>query len=83
MPAYPSACTIGVPEWTPIRTVRSSPSGQSSEPRSRCARTTAAIASGADSKTTKKLSPSVPISTPPWADQAERSVARIASRASM
>jgi hypothetical protein len=52
------------------------PSGQSCTASARCAATQHQTASRADPNTTKKLSPSVPISRPPNEENAARSRAR-------
>ncbi len=68
--------------WIPIRTRIGSLPGQSNAASSCCACAAAATASGAVENTTKKLSPSVPISVPPWVPHAFLSTLRWASNAS-
>ena len=55
------------PVWRPIRTLIVASSGQGSAASARCAATAASTASGASRNATKRESPSVPCSMPPWA----------------
>ncbi len=82
MPTYPPSWSVGLPVWMPIRTRTCSPPGQGYDASSRWACAAAATASGADAKTTKKLSPSVPISAPSDAAHAARRTPRMPSRTS-
>src|SRR6266480_22417 len=76
MPMYPSSCRDGSPECRPILTLTAAPPGHACPLSARCAATQQATASVADSNTTKKLSPSVPISCPRHSDMASRSTDR-------
>src|SRR5215469_3378050 len=82
IPIYPSSCGVGSPACRPIRTPTAAPPGHSCAPSARWAETQQATASAADSNTTKKLSPSVPISCPRRSDMAVRSIARWADSTS-
>ena len=81
-PMYPSSCRCGSPVCKPIRAFSGTPPGHSCASSPRCACRAAATASLAEVNTTKKLSPSVPISTPPCAANDSRRILRCADNAS-
>jgi hypothetical protein len=70
-PTYPSSLSSGVPVWMPIRTESSSFC---------CASRAASSAPGAVGNATKKASPCVSTSTPPWRSKASRMTRRCSAR---
>src|SRR5581483_9609080 len=72
-PTYWSPASVASPVWIPIRTRRSTPSGQSWAASARCAATAASTAWRGRRKATKNESPSLSSSRPPDVCQASRS----------